>query len=555
MAQQLVAIDVSPKRVRVLLFEATFRSTEIVAAHTVGIEAGVDTPATLWPKIRALLPSQIDSVIVSADPAAVSTRLLTFPFDDVRKVDSALSFELESQIPYALDAVALTSSVAKRAGNVTQVLAAVTPKEGLAAQIQQCAAVGLEPRVMTFPAAVLGELVTEPQPEPFAVAVLGESQAHVSVINDKLVVARTIRAGSLSIDRVLAKRYNLDLDEARAAKEREGQVLADGAAAGDDVREASACIVEGLAPLLRQLTATLKALPAEHQPKKLFITGGLSRLPGLKELLAQRLGIAVELIDLAVAAKGLSVKVGALAPEYANALALGLALLRRGQGVPLNLRRGELAYRGDIQVYRSEMLRIGAGLAAVFVLAIVGSIARYTLISAEEAQIDQGFCKVTQKIVGREICDPMAALATLKHSSGTGEGVNLPPYSATDLYEAMSKMIGKDTDVSFDDLEFRVTGRLDDPDRITGKGEAATFEATEQIVVSLKKHPCIQDAEASKQRKTRNTNRVEFSFSAKVACPAGVNPVVAADNALNPGAPGTPPEAPPPESPGASEEP
>ena len=558
MAQQLVAIDVSPKKVRVLLLEATFRKAQVSAAHTVAFDATNETPEALWQKVKALVPGQIDSVIVGADPGAASTRLLSFPFDDLHKVEAALEFELENQIPYPMDSVAVSWVVAKRATGSTQILAAVAPRENLAKQIQQCATADLEPRVMTLPAAVLGELLTEPSDGPVAIASLGETQCHIAVLNDKLVFARTIRAGSGAIDRVLAKRFSLDLDKARLAKEREARVLATDAIAGKDAREVSDAVLEGMAPLIRQLTATLKSLPPEHLPKRLYITGGLSRLPGIAELLAGRLGLTVQLVDLSVPLTNITLKVPPLGPEYANVVALGLALLRRGQGVPLNLRRGSLAYRGDIQVYRGEMLRIGVGLGAVFLLAIIGSIARYTLISAEESQIDQGFCKATQKIVGREICDPTAAVATLKHSSGGPEGATMPPYSATEMFEMLAKLIGRDLDLTFDDLEFRVTGRADDPDRITGKGEAASFETTEQIVASVKKHPCVQDAEVSKQRKTHNSNRVEFSFSAKVVCPAGVNPIAAADAATAPAlsSMGTPPgpDVAPGDSPSPSEE-
>jgi general secretion pathway protein L len=541
MAQQLVAIDVSPKRVRVLLLEATFRKAQVSAALTVPYDAANETPEVLWQKVRALLPGTVDSVIIGADPGATSTRLLSFPFDDVRKVEAALEFELESQIPYPLDSVVTSWAVARRGAGATQILAAVAPREALAAQLRQCAAVDLEPRVMTLAAAVLPELLTEPSDGPVAIASFGETQAHIAVINDKLVFARTVRAGSIGIDRSLAKHYNLDLDKARQAKEREARVIVGQVAVAKDARDASAAVIEGIAPLIRQLTATLKSLPPEHLPKRLYITGGLSRLPGIAELLAERLGLAVQLIDLSVALANVTLKVPPLGPEFANAVALGLALLRRGQGVPLNLRRGPLAYHGDIQFYRGEMLRIGAGLGAVFLLAIIGSIARFTLIAAEETQIDQSFCKATQKIVGHEICDPTAALATLKHSSGGPEGVTVPPYSATEMFEMLSKLVGRDLDVTFDDLEFRVAERVDDPDRITGKGEAASFESTEQIVVGLKKHPCIQDAEVSKQRKTRNSNRVEFSLAVKVACPGGVNPVTAADATTAPSAGATPP--------------
>ncbi len=549
MAQQLVAIDASPTKLRVVLFEATFRKAQLLAAYTLPVAPDTDAGESVWLRLKRLLPAQLDSVILSTDPQAASTRLLSFPFDDVRKVEAALDFELENQIPQALDTVAKSHLVAKKGAGQTQVLALVTPKDGMLRQIEQCAAVNLEPRAMTLPAAVLSELLPEQPTVPTAVLSLGETQAHLAILNPSLVFARTIRAGSQGIDRVLAKKYNLSLEGARTAKEREGHILAADAIATPDTREASEAIVEGLSPLLRQLTATLKSLPPEHVPQKLVITGGLSRLPGLAKYLSSKLGMHVSLLDLGQSLHGVTLRTDMVGPEYANALALGLAVLRRGQAVPLNVRRGSLAYRGDIQVYRGEMMRIGIGIAAVFLLAITGSIVRYTLISSEETELNKSFCKATLKIVGKEICDPTAALSTLKHSGAPGDTVVVPAYTAVELFEMMSKMIGKEVDVTFDDLEIRVTGRQDDPDKITGKGEAASFETIEQVVMALKKHPCVQEADVSKQTKNKNTNRVTFNLSAKISCPIGTNPVAAAEIALSQPSTAMPsPDAPNPES-------
>jgi hypothetical protein len=145
------------------------------------------------------------------------------------------------------------------------------------------------------------------------------------------------------------------------------------------------------------------------------------------------------------------------------------------------------------------------------------------MLRGEEKHLDQGFCSATQRIVGREICDPTAALATLKQSGGDG-GVVIPSFSASSLLEMTSKAITSELDVQFDEMDLRVDATPGQPERISAKGEAASFETTEQLVNALKKDPCVQDAEVSNQRKTHNAGRVEFKLVIKVACPVGVQP-------------------------------
>jgi hypothetical protein len=99
--------------------------------------------------------------------------------------------------------------------------------------------------------------------------------------------------------------------------------------------------------------------------------------------------------------------------------------------------------------------------------------------------------------------------------------VVIPEYSAAQLYGSVSEFIGPDVDVSFDELEFRLASRGGEFDKVTGRGEAASFETTEQIVAVLKKDPCVGKAETSRQRKTRNTGRVEFHLAVDLRCKPG----------------------------------
>ncbi|HET6345510.1 MAG TPA: hypothetical protein VFH51_11305, partial [Myxococcota bacterium] len=249
----------------------------------------------------------------------------------------------------------------------------------------------------------------------------------------------------------------------------------------------------------------------------------MSRLPGLPEFLSARLGIPVELLDVRGSLQALPGGPEAVGPEHALALGMAVALFRHGRELPLNFRRGELAYHGDIQLYRGTLTRAAIGMSIVLTLAILGSVVRYSILKGEEKQLDLGFCSATQRIVGREICDPTAAMATLRQSGGDG-GVVIPSYSAASLLEMVSKGITPDLDVQLDEIDLRVDATPGQPERIAAKGEAASFETTEGLATALKKDPCVQDVEVSNQRKTHNAGRVEFKLVIKVACPVGVQP-------------------------------
>lgn len=522
MAQVIVGIDLSSNAARVAVLESAFRTAKLAALHELAYVPG--TPRSeLLKQVRAMLPEHVDLIVVGNDPRAVSTRLLSFPMSDPRKIEAALDFELESQVPYELTHMAIAWTLVPNEARGAYALSGVMPKAQLAELLAELEAADLDARAVMLPAAALTELVP-PSQETVAIVSLGSSLTHLAVVRRGLRFARTIRAGGEDVDRRLAQRFKVDVAAARRAKESEARIATDTAVSSEDMRAISDAVIEGLAGVVRELATTLKALPPGEVPSRIVLTGGLSRLPGLAAHLEQRLGIACSLLDAPTALAPLELGGRAVGAEYSLALALALAGMRHGRSVALNFRRGEFAYAGDLNVYRGELVRSALGLGIVLALAILGAIVQFTMVSSEERRIDNGFCEATQKIMGQRICDPLAALSAMRQPGGAAGGVTVPLYSAAALYELMSRQITSDMDVTFENLELRVEGRGGEPDRVTGKGEAASFETTEQIVAKLKQDRCVQEAEVSKQRKTRDGGRVEFSLTVKIACPAGVLP-------------------------------
>ena len=521
MAQQIIAVDVSVHVARIVTIEATLRRAALAGVREMPLEPSW-TITEVWEHVRESLPEGLDAVVVGMDARLASTRLLQFPFGDLRKAESAVEFELEGQVPYNIEDVATTHYVTKKDAAHVEMLAGMTPKANLTQLLGILGAARIEPRAVVLPAAALGEFLPKDGDEMVGVASLGARESHLAVGKGHLHFARTIRAGGDDIDRAIVAAFSITQAEARALKEARGN-LEEGATLSPDDKKLAEAIRTGLAPMVTNLLTTLKALPPEIIPRRFLLTGGLSRLPGLVTYLQSRLGVRVELLDVREAMSFLPGDPSATGPEYAVALAMAVAQFRHGRDIPLNFRRGEFSYHGDIQLYRGQLMRIAVGTAAVICLAILASGVRYSMLRSEERDLDQGFCNATQKIVGKAICDPTAALATLRQAPGA-EGASIPSFSASQLYEMLSKSIDSGVDIQFDSLDLRVDGTGVQPERLLGKGEAASFETTEQLVAMVKRDACVQDAEVSKLRKTSQGGRVEFNLTVKVLCPAGVQP-------------------------------
>jgi Tfp pilus assembly PilM family ATPase len=527
MAQHIVALDIGKTAARVAVIAATFRRATLLGVDSVPIAPG-QTTAELLQDLRGRIAFPIDSLICSLDARRASVRTLNFPFADVRRIAAAVDFELDGQIPYELSAVKVVWQVIEKDAKTTDVLAAIAPRSLLGEQLQVLREQQFEPRAVVHPAAALAELTPPTRGAEASTAILcvGAQQTHLSIHRKGLRAARTLHWGSQHIEALLAPRLELSLEEAVALKEGSSLLLDLDAVAGAsaaDRRLHDAC-ADALAPLITHISATFKGIGREDIPSRLLLTGGGSRLVGLPRYLSQRLATQVESLDVRAALGALEVPDAApVKPEHAVVLGLALGMFRRGQEMPLNFRQGELAYHGDIALFRGFFSRLAVGFACVFWAAFIHAGVRYGLLHAEEKDLTKGFCSATTAIVGKEICDPSRALATLRVSGADG-GTPIPAFSATALLDMLSLALPSTVDVTFDELDVRVDGAAGQPERLTARGEAASFEAVEQVVALLKRDPCVQDADISRQRKTQNAGRVEFFLQVKVTCPAGARP-------------------------------
>jgi cell division ATPase FtsA len=344
------------------------------------------------------------------------------------------------------------------------------------------------------------------------------------VVRDKLRFVRSLRFGSDTIDHALSKSLDLPVQMVHQLRQTEPLLLP-----ADQIQHASVedrkhhtAMVAALDPLVSGLFTTLKTLDPHDRPHRILLTGSAAQMPGLDEYLHNRLGLEISHLDLSRALGSLEVRGRTFAPAHAPVLAMAMSLFRHGQDVPFNFRHGDLAYKGDLQLYRGQLTRAVVALSCIFALAGLHAGTRWVMLRAEERDLNLAFCKITERIVGRTICDPTQALAALRQTDGSG--VVIPSYSASAMLEMLSKRLPKTLDVHFDELDVRVDGVPGQPERAIGRGEAGSFDIVEQLIAQLKADPCVAEAEVSKQRKSQTAGRVEFTLGVKVSCPVGVRP-------------------------------
>lgn len=521
---RILGLDLGSYAVRGVLFDATLRGYTTRAYAEVRRPEG--TPQeSLSAALKELLASQsleADQVIVSLPGPSLVTHTLTLPFTDFKRLEAALPFEVESQLPFDLSQALFDYQVVDQKEKSSDLLVGVVRKEEMSSLLALLAEQGIDPRVVTHPGLAFQNLLSQlpqlfdsaPPQEAVAILDLGHERTTVAIgrVGVGVEVARTLSAGGRDLSRALAAEFQTPLPEAHHWKESHGAVGS--AAQGPEVQRAAAALLRGMQPLLRELRPTFKAFTARtrRQVSTLYICGGTSLLPGIDEQLSRDLGIPVQRLALPQEAS-------AFIPEAQHGIAAqAYSLALRGQvsgarAPRFNLRRGEFAFKGHYDYVKERLSTLVALAAGLLLLLILSGFVRNSVLASREEEVDDLLCETTQRILGTCERNYDRALNLLKGKESPIAA--LPKMSAVNLLAAMTSQIPSDLPVRLERIEV-------DTDRIAVHGESDNSKQIDTLSQALKAHPCFDEVKEGKVSKARDGQKFTFRLDVQVSCPESV---------------------------------
>jgi len=146
---KVVGLNIDEGRLAVSVVQRQFGKSELVDSFIQSFA----TDAELVEVLRAKSPAWAGAKIVSSIPGRFfSQRTLTLPFDDRKRIEKALPFEVEDSVPFGLEDVIL-DHLALKSGGVTkeaeaQVLCMMLPKALLSRHLDLLAGAGIDPQVI-----------------------------------------------------------------------------------------------------------------------------------------------------------------------------------------------------------------------------------------------------------------------------------------------------------------------------------------------------------------------------------------------------------------------
>lgn len=548
MPQRILGIDVGAWSVKGVLLEDSFRGFRVESVEEVRVIPGdAETRADrLKEAIRGLLaalPVKVDAFIAALPGEVAAARFVEMPYSDPKKVAATIGSELSDTLAFDLDDAVFDHTIAQKLeGGASIALAVATPTKQLKDYLELLQGAGVDPKHLGVDTLELYDLYTHflsndlskaeapaqaaPDASTFIVPApggppsgrlmvdIGHERTLLSAATDRgIAYQRVIRIGAKDITRAIAEGLKVPFDRAEEIKHTDGFVASSRHPASTEAQQRmSELVAQGLTPLARELRRSLQAIRAEKRAviTRIDLLGGGSRIRNLANRLAEELNIP--------AAPGLAVEQiverhvdAARRPAFALALACALHSAGTQRVSPIDLRRGEFQFAGQLLHLRERVPAIALSAAAILLLLGLNTVVSYHQLIRRERAIDEQFCQITKTVIGREICEPKEAISVMRQPGSELGTVHLPERSALNVAAELSDRIPKEVEVLIDEMDIT-------PDRARVSGETSTFDAVDSMVSEYAKDSCYTNLKKGKLRKRPEGDRVEFQLAMDMGC-------------------------------------
>lgn len=522
MSLHVIGLDIGTYAIKAVLLRQSWRSSEVVGffQKTIERDQGLsqsEATAVTLEKLFSENKLKSDEIVVALSGLSVSTRIITLPFTDRRKIARVVPFEVESHIPFGLEDVVISYHILRQEGGKTWLLAGAIRKEVLKEALETLTKGGVTPRIVDVDFMALFNLAQtglRVQSGCYAIVDIGESKTSICLVRGgALGFGRSIPIGGRAISRALEKALGLSREESERLKETRGllAVHEQNALEGEEKRIAVA-VESAVVPLVQEIGRTFYAFEAETQAKveEIFLCGGTARLTNIAAYFSEKMGIPVAPLPLP-SSSGLR-----LAPGdeviIAQAYGLGIRAVADGRCSQVNFLKDEFAYRTEIKGLKSKAVYVGVFLGIILGLFVFDGVQRYAAKKQRYAMLKQEIRRVFletfpgTKLVGAEKQQMQSRILELQKESEALIALGGSPVTALDLIREVTERTpaGLDVDVvtfSFDAERLRLSGRTD------------SFESVDRLLKALRGYELFEDVVLSNAKVDVDDNKVDFKLS------------------------------------------
>jgi general secretion pathway protein L len=511
MARRVLGLDIGSHSVKAVeLRQALGRELEIVQLRVLELDDPAPALATELRQLIAAHDLPLQHVVVSVAGDRLSTRRLSFPFKDRRKVAAAVPFEVEEQVPFDLKDYVVDWDVAGEHPTGMDVAACIVPRQELSLLLETLGEAGVTPRVVEAEGLALSNLATLLElPGTRVLTDVGHRKTTLALCRDgRVLAARTVPIAGKALTRAVAQQRGLGEVEAERAKQEEGVI-------GNKRMTEAVAVLDRLAREVARTLASFEPLLGSGESiERAHLLGGSAKLAGLDTYLAERTGAAFDRLPMPRGALGAAFVAKGDTLLFAPAMALAL----RGTTLTttrVNLRQGEFAERIDVRGIVRD-LRPTALLAGGAILAAGLFAGADIWVNSRSAGVHEDASRAIASEALRGADPGEDALASMERALRDAErraetlGVYGGNLSALDLLTEISSHVPDSLEVAFEELSI-------ERDSVQIRGHTPDFKAVDLLTAELKKFPPFSEVVVGSSDADARRGGVNFDVRIRVA--------------------------------------
>lgn len=312
MAKISIGLDIGYSSIKLVALALEKQSSKLISLGTIASpqpgllsEADADLEAVANAIKKLLIATKIDQkeVVAALPESKVFTRVIDdLPYLSDNELSSAIRYASEEFIPMPINDVNLNWQVLFRSsGNdknaKTVVLVVASPKNAVTKYVKVLTMAGIRPKVLeTEIIAVTRSLVGNNPFSPSTLIVqLGATTTDFAAVSKGLIwLTRSISTGGMALTRSLSQHFNFELAQAEEYKKVYG-VLDD--QLEGKVLEALKPVIEIIAGESKRVIQAFEMKYPQNPIKRVVLSGGGAKMPGLVIYFANSLGLEVQEAD------------------------------------------------------------------------------------------------------------------------------------------------------------------------------------------------------------------------------------------------------------------
>lgn len=312
----MLGLDISSTAVKLLeLSKSSGRSGISYRVESYGVEplpaaamvekniADVDLVAAAIKNVVRRSGAKAKKAVVAVSGSAVITKVISMPAAlNEQELESQIELEADQYIPYPLDEVNIDFEIIgtnDKNPDLVDVLLAASRSENVEDRVAALDLAGLGAEVVDVEAYAMertcNALVTQwnedASDQTIAIADIGASTTTLHVLhNDTIIYNREQNFGGRQLTEEIQRRYGLSLEEAGMAKRQGG--LPD-----NYVSEVLEPFKDALSQQVGRALQFFFSGSAYNRVDQIILAGGSSSIPGIEEMVEERLGITTSIAN------------------------------------------------------------------------------------------------------------------------------------------------------------------------------------------------------------------------------------------------------------------